>query len=389
MRLRRLVLFPVALSLSLSLQPRANALGFGDIESIIGLGSDIFQTISSGSFSTSSIGNIFSSVGGLSGNSTLQELGNLSSSLGGYDFGGGTFGGGDLGGIDTGETGGLSSETLSKINSSVSATPSIYKSIQSRNWGAAAGGIIGLLGDLGVINPQAASSSESLSSGGVDSEGNIIPGQRTSSIIDEIRQASTPSQIYAISRKSKAAYNLASNDISQLVLSKEGQKLIVNRQKEAALGLEVSNTSAASSSALLEDANGLYESQQKAVEASEKTVQGIGKAKESLVALKGLGTLGGIHSAQFAMLQAQGIIDTANSAYTAQQLKAIAAIEKLNGDHLVGLTVQSAAQTASLGGINNELDQINEYKQSQDRGQLAASAQSAQTVILPFPLDVQ
>jgi hypothetical protein len=389
MRIRTIHLIPIVLSFLLSIQPRANAIGFGDIESIISLGSEVFSSVTSGSFSFSSIGNIFSGVAGLSGNSTFKELGNITSSLGGVDFGGlfgSGSGGGDFEGLDSGSSGDISPETMAKIESSVSAAPAIFQSITSRNWGQTANGIIGLLGDLGVLNPQDASSIKSASSSSVDSNGNVVSVD-TSSILDEIRTAKTPSEIYAISRKQKAAYHLATNNISQLVLAKEGQGLIANRQKESALGLELSNQSAQSSAALLEDSNGLYESQQKAVQASEKAVAECQKQKESLKALKCIAQILGISSAQLALLQAQGIIDTANRAHMAQQLKAIAAINKINGDHLSNLEIQAAAQTGSLSSINGELDQANEYKQSQERGNLDAATLSAQTVILPFKLD--
>jgi hypothetical protein len=388
MRIRTTLSIPIVLFISLSIQPRANALGLEDIGSIVNLGTEVFSSVTSGSFSFSSIGNIFSGVAGLSGNSTFKELGNITSSLGGVDLGGlfgSGSGSGDFEDIDSGSSGGISPETKEKIETSVSAAPAIFKSITSRNWGQAANGLLGLLGDLGVLNPQEASSIKSAFSS-VDSNGNVVSVD-TSSILDEIRTAKTPSEIYAISRKQKAAYSLATNNISQLVLSKEGQGLIVNRQKESALGLELSNKSAQSSAALLEDSNGLYESQQKAVQASEKAVAECQKQKESLKALKCIAQILGISSAQLALLQAQGVIDTASRAHTAQQLKAIAAINKINGDHLSNLEIQAAAQTGSLSSINGELDQANEYKQSQERGSLAAATQSAQTVILPFKMD--
>lgn len=363
MRLK--LLLPLALSSILIVQPRANAFDFGDLFSF---GSDLFDQVLSGDFSLQSIPNILGGVGSLTGDSTLQSLGNLSSTFGGLAGDGGIVGGGDLSGLDP--------DVLADIQASVDAIPNIYRDIQSDNWGGAVDGIFGLLGDLGIINPQQAPTAEGDGAGAT-----TFPDSRT--IPDLDRNASTPIEVYQVGRSKKSAYNLATNDISQLIFSPDGQKAVSDRQKESALTLEVSESSAEKTLANVEESTKLYDYQKKAVEATGKTLENVVKAKESLEALKGIASILGINANQFAVLQAQGIIDSANFALSVNALKAIAASNKINGDHLTAITVQSAAQTSVLSSIKGELEHQDERENFEQRGEVASSERSASTFILP------
>lgn len=396
---------PVAAALVLGVSKSASAdllgslLGGGDGGGILGdLGSlfggggsssgglaDLFGIgdVSGGSFNELggfSLNDLLGSVGNITTNPTLGSLGSLTSDLGTSDLGG-------LGGLFSTTSGtdgnsgiGIDPATLEKIGQSGSYAQSLFGNISSNNWGGAANNVIGLLGALGVLNPQSAAdilgSEDSGSSGGSES---ALP----TTVSEEINNARTPKEVYELSRKTQSSIRQGISNISQLVLSDEGQALLSNRGKESTAAVEVAGQAATSQAKYIEDSTKLNESAQKATKASAEAAKACVAAKESLACLKQISQQNAANSVGLTILSGQSILQSAAAYQTGNQLKALGAIAKINGDHLQSIQVQEAAQTMQLAEISSNLDRDHVYKLDQDRGTVEAAETSAASTLFP------
>ncbi len=352
--------------------------GLGGLADLFGIGDS-----SGGSFSELggfSLNDLLGSIGNITTNPTLGNLGNLSSDFGNLDVN-------DLGGLFSTTSGtdgnsdvGIDPATLQKIGQSGSYAQAIFGNISSNNWGGAANNVIGLLGALGVLNPQSASDVVGSEGGGSGNSGGLgLP----TTLAEDIKNARTPKEVYELSRKVQSSIRQGISNISQLILSDEGQTLLSNRSKESTAAVEVAGQAATSQAKYIEDSTKLNESAQKATKASAEAAKACVAAKESLACLKQISQQNAANSVGLTILSGQAILQSAAAYQTGNQLKALGAITKINGDHLQSIQIQEAAQTMQLAEISSNLDRDHVYKLDQDRGTVEAAETSAASTLFP------
>jgi trimeric autotransporter adhesin len=354
--------------------------------------SSLFSNATNGSGSNSSTGS--SGIGGTLG-SLLSGLGASSNSLSSLGSGSGWSNLGNitstLGNIapvlqsSQGNPNGLSPSTVQTVQTVGSYSQSIFGSISSNNWGGAANGIAGLLGALGVLNPQAAAnvaSGTSQTTGG-NTTGGGSTGGTVATLAQQILNAKTPKEVYELSRQGQSSIRQGVNNISQLVLSDDGQNFLQSQKQESALALE------ASGQAVDAQAQNVKDSATKADDAASLTDSAAGaadtcsKAKESLACLKQISAQNAILSSGLTILTGQAALHNVGTSLLSGQLKALSAIEKINGDRLEALEVQSATQTMQQAEISTILDREHVYKLNEDKGIVATSDRTFSQTLFP------
>jgi hypothetical protein len=382
-----------------------------DIGSLIGNGTGVFQSLSSGDFSLDNIysiagdaANISNSLGGASIGDFSSSLGDLSSvgdfSTGGEAFGGGGFDGGgspDYSSIDGfGSTEidglgnssdyalGLSKETWGKIGKSTGFLKGL---IGNSSLGGKVDSISGILGAWGILDPNELAGEEGSSGailGGSDDE--IAP-----SIADEMANAKTPIDVYQAATKKKNLNPLNTFNISQAVLGKPGQEFTISQAKEQSAALALSQSASQKAAEYVGNAAKLSEAQEKSVKSAQKIVDAGVKTKQTLDAVHSLIGLGGVQSGQLSMVTGGLTLLSAGQAQQLKQGEANAAIDKINGDGIRMVAVQSAAATKALSDIGSDIEaqtqQANEEKFS--NYSLATQSQSIMRVPTLFKGEAQ
>lgn len=385
-----------------TMPPIAKAL---DIGALFSAGSSLFQSLSSGDFNLGSIFNIANDVSSISGNLGGPSLGNFSSSLGNlsssgasdYSYGSGSFLGG--GGFDPSETlegdyttteggfmgggsgggFGLNQDTFEKVARSSDYIQGLYGSIQQGNLGGSVNNILGILGAFGILDPNDVSSQQG-SSGAV-----LGDPSRTevSSLDDEIRNAKYPIDVYYAGQKRQNIFRTSDHDLSQIVLGKPGQKLIAGQAKEQALAIAVSEQGSAAVAKYVGNAAQLNTSQEKAVKSAEKAVQAGVKTKQTLDAIHALIAVSGIHSGQLALLSGGQTLNTAALAQLSKQMNASVAVNKINGDVLRTISVQTAATNHGISLMSGDIDAMRRHTLDQEASQMSFVTQSQSLFRVP------
>lgn len=382
--------------------PVAKALDFG---ALFSAGTSLFQSLSSGDFNLGSIFSIAGDVSTISGGLGGPSLGNLSSSLGSlssspdadYSLGSGNIfdenfesgsgldgdysttpgiGGGLSGG---GNSLGLNRDTFDKVARSSDYIRGLYGSIQSGSLGGSIENVLGIAGVFGLLDPNDISSQPG--SGGQDL-GNPS-GREMPSLEDELKNAKYPIDVYYAGQKRQNIYKTSNHDLSQLVLGKPGQQLMANQAKEQSLAIAVGEQSTAKIGEYVGSAAKLNQSQEKAVQSAEKMVATGIKTKQSLDALHVLIGLGGVHSGQFALLSGGQTLNTAALAQMAKQQNAGNAINKINGDALRDIKIQTAATNNAVTLAAGDIDAMHRHQLDKEAAQMSHVTQSQGTFLFP------
>jgi len=370
-----------------------------DIGALFSAGSNLFESLSSGDFNLGSIFGIAGDVSTISGSFGGPTLGNLTSSLGDlsssgisdYSFGnsGGTFSddsfgsgenlGGDYSTTEVGSIGGsggssfgLNRDTFDKVARSSDYVRGLYGSIQSGSIGGSVENVVGLLGALGILDPNSISAQKG-SSGATLGDPTITD---ISSLDDELKNAKYPVDVYYAGQKRQNIFRTSNHDLSQIVLGPVGQKFMASQAKEQALALAVGQESNQAIAKYVGSAAQLNSSQEKAVKSAEKVTKAGVKTKQTLDAVHALIGLGGIHSGQLALLSGGQTLNTAALAQIGKATNANTAVNKINGDKLTTISIQTAASTNGISLMSGDLDAMRRHDLEEEASQMSYVTQS-------------
>lgn len=380
-----------------------------DIGELFSAGSNLFESLSSGDFSIGNIFNIANDVSSVSGNfggPTIGgfagggvSLGNLTSSGNAdYSFGSGSFSNdtfdptqsinGDYStteGDFLGEGGGgfgLNQRTLQQAARSSEYVRGLYGSIQKGNIGGSIQNVIGILdtfGLFGIEDPSEVSSRQG-SAGAVLGNSSVVD---SSSLDDELARAKYPIDVYYVGQKRQNIYRTSNHDLSQIVLSKLGQKFIADQAKEQGVAIGVSEQANQQIAKYVGNSAQLNQSQEKAVKSAEKIVDKGVKTRQTLDGIHALIGIAGVHSGQFSLLSGGQTLNTAALAQLGRQVKANTAVNKINGDTLRTIAIQSAATNNGVSLMSADIDAMHRHDLEKEASQMSLVTQSQETFLVP------
>jgi hypothetical protein len=373
----------------------ANFLG-----SLLGNGGGVFQSLTSGNFNFSNIGQVVSGVSSSISNPSSFSLGSYSSSgaqnygLSNLSIGGGftgqsTLGNGTTGGFGTTGgvfnggspgSGGLSPSTIQKINASSGYIQNLFGSVQSQSWGGIINNSLGLLGALGIINPATLSAASGSAGAPLG-----IPGATTSSasIDDEFDNAKIPIDIWMAGNKKNSVYPQSNWGISQIVLSDDGQKLSDAQAQESTLGVSTAQDASTAAGQYVGQAVSLNGSQEKAAQAASKLSDNCSNAKQSLDCLKNISGGLGVMAGQNALTSAGQTLQISAAYQQAAAAAADVAVNKINGDRLTKIELQAAATNNGVSILAALADQEHQYQLTKEQADLRFMTHSQQTLLAP------
>jgi hypothetical protein len=394
---KKYVFLGTSLSILL-LAPLVQAQPF-DVNSLVG----VIQSLASGNFNLNSLTGIVSDISSITSSTTTTDLGTFSSDLGdlssadfslgsldSYDSGsfseldGVTDGFDTTSGLDGLRGGsnslGISQSTINKITNSSKFAKGLFGAASSGNFSSILENGLGILGALGLLNPQSAAS---ITGAGV--AGSSLGGSdaAAASVYEEAKQAKTPFEVYVYSKKSQGMVRLANNNISQIVLGEEGQAFSANQAKESSLALEAGREGASKIGKYVLNGVELNQTSEKAVSAATKAAETCLAAKQTLDCQKQQAIIQAAMAGQLSILSGGQTLQTASLFNLGNQLNAQSAIEKINGDRLQKLEIQGAATVNQLSEVSGVLEKTYQHKAEAELSAMSYVKQSTAVMLLP------
>lgn len=254
------------------------------------------------------------------------------------------------------------------------ASQDIYQTISTGNVRGTLNRIIGILGELGILNPADAAAQ-------VGARADNIPGGSSSG--DPFSNPQTPAEVYDLQRNVDVIRSEMTQNLSQVVFGSQGQKAIADKNRAIQAAQQVSQAAQ----------QGVAQS----YEASAKQAQQSGTAAQTVAAeaekaraatasqdvLKAvaaqnqdLAKIGAGHSVQLSLL------GQAASYQSAQLSAANSQLSALNGTSQ-DLKVLSAAQNYQMTQIDTAIDHSNHYQHLKDEVAMQAASQSSTMIYIP------
>ena len=403
-------------------RPAAAQLAGVNISQVGGILGDISNITSSdsssGTFSLSSLLGNISQVGNVVGldvpligtlsNVAVDSSGNILPSGGGYAWDesipGGVYGSGNstygtttgIGGLTS--AGGLFGTGISQQDIQTATTVAnnvqgLYGSISSGNIGGIVNGLKGLLGALGVISPQAASSSTAgqgiPSTGGGSTGGTATPGVPAdpstggTNSVPSIANAVSPAHARFLGNVSDSAFRDVVGNLAETVLGSKGQQILSSQDQESTLALTMNQSAQQSLNSQLQQSVQATQASAQGAKASSTAAESAQKAVDSQTVLKGISTQMALQAQQNAVSSGQLSVLSANNFEIGTQLFALQAQGKLHHDQLRSLQVLSAAQAHAQVQIANLASRQLQYDQSKDEQAVTGGSQSAAMLYVP------
>ena len=399
-------------------RPAAAQLAGVNISQIGGILGDISNITSSdsssGTFSLSSLLGNISQVGNVVGldvpligtlsNVAVDSSDNILPSNGGYAWDesipGGVYGSGNstygtttgIGGLTS--AGGLFGTGISQQDIQTATTVAnniqgLYGSITSGNVGGIVNGLKGLLGALGVISPQAASSSSAgqgiPSTGGSTATPGVPadPSTGGSNSVPSIANAASPAHARFLGNVSDSAFRDVVGNLAETVLGSKGQQILSSQDQESTLALTMNQSAQQRLNAQLQQSVQATQASAQGAKASSTAAESAQKAVDSQTVLKGISTQMALQAQQNAVSSGQLSVLSANNFEIGTQLFALQAQGKLHHDQLRSLQVLSAAQAHAQVQIANLASRQLQYDQSKDEQAVTGGSQSAAMLYVP------
>lgn len=258
----------------------------------------------------------------------------------------------------------------------IDASRDIYETISVGNVRGTLDRLIGILGELGILNPADVAAQKG---GQADPPG--TPGGNSSS--DPFSNPKTPPEFYELQRNVDIMRSEITQGLSQVVFGPQGQQAIAEKTKaiqelqkaSQAAQQGVAQSSAASAKLAQQSTSAAANvtakgEQAQAATASQDVLKAVAAQNQDLA------KIGESHSAQLSEL------GKAASYQSAQLSAANGQLSALNGTSQ-DLKVLSAAQNYELAQIDTAMDHRNHYEHLQDDVRMQAASQSAAVIHIP------
>lgn len=258
-----------------------------------------------------------------------------------------------------------SREVLLQVPPIVSVSQEIFRSINTGNIEGAINRILGILGQLGLLNP--ASESERIRTNPENPYSN----------------PQTPEEVYQWQRHSDIIRSEIGQKLSQVVFGVKGQQALLQQTQAVQQAWQISQTGQRGVAATYQQSAGQAQqnvSYAKRVEAQAKKAQSAKVSQRILQALaaqnEDLAKIGSGNSAQLAYLGKAASYQSAQLSVTNSQLTAL-------NDKTQTLEVLSASQNYQAAQINAAIERQSYYQQTKDSLQQNAAYQSSSSIYIP------
>jgi hypothetical protein len=212
-----------------------------------------------------------------------------------------------------------------------------------------------------------------------------VPGASTStsSVDDEFNNAKIPVDIWLAGNKKNSLYPQSNWGISQIVLSEDGQKLSDTQAQESTAGVSAAQTAAQSAAEYAGQAVTLNDSQEQAAQAAAKLSENCSNAKQSLDCLKNISGGLGVMAGQNALNSAGQTLQISAAYQNAAASAANVAVNKINGDRLAKIELQTASTNNGVTIMAGIADHEHQYQLTEDQANLRFLNRSQQTLLVP------
>ncbi len=264
-------------------------------------------------------------------------------------------------------------EAIPHIPPIINASKGIFRNISKGQINGALDGIIGILGQLGILNPAAEAArvaADSVSGGASSSDKPYSNPQ-------------TPKEVYDLQRHVEVVRSEIPQNLSQIVFGPQGQQALDEQSKTIEEAQAASQAGQAGVAGAFQAS--AQQAQQNASYAANVVVEGdkAQSATASQEVLKGIAAqnkdLARINSGSSEQLAQLG---KAASFQSAQLSAANAQLAGLN-DKSQTLEILSASQNYQMAQIDSALDQQNDYEHRKDDIKLDAGYQSSSMIYIP------
>lgn len=324
-----------------------------------------------------SIGGIIQTVGSLLGINTnapfFQILNSLSSIVSGNLSGG-------INGVISaiGQQSGWSPAQIAQIQQqaqqSLQILSTVYSTITNGTFSGTLAGIQSIMGQLGIINPNATV--------GQAVTGGIAPNPQVQNP-PSAADAYSPQEVYKITEFAKSMPRQLSNTIAEYVLGEEGQQVLADQVQKTAEGKTTSDSAMKSTESDVDKAISLVDLSNEGADMSVDMAKDAAKAKNSQEVLKAI-------SAQTAINSKMAVINSANQTLINKGLLAVnsqlTAVQSELAAHTEKLTTLQIIQASSLQTQAETLSEVNrtfEYNHRKDLRVSEGANRSLDEIYIP------
>jgi hypothetical protein len=247
-----------------------------------------------------------------------------------------------------------------------------YGSISTGNWEDLIGVIKEAMGDLGIIDPQAASHEVSSSTYDPDAQSDGF-----------IKDPDFPEAIFDAQRSTDAVSPTIAQKLSGIVLGTQGQTILKDQSQLGADALTVSNSGLEGT---VVSAKKSQESAEKSLEAS-KVVSDLAKESQSRQAsqdiLKDIAAQNGSIGQILFEKSSQNSALSASLSNQSAQLLSLQAQNRIVSDQLQVLEILSASQNQMMTEVDSTIDQQLQHNLEAERRSMMGAYESSSIVYLP------